>query len=129
MTETLAFRVWMNNGSLTDANVGGLRSAPPLVTLAAVTAQSHLDWQEILLGKLDQAVYVAMFLLFAVLAASLVLFDRSDRVYLWVAATMLISTVGYVVSNISALTERLDSRIADQFMAIDLQTSAWVMVW
>ena len=130
-TETLAFRVWMSSGSLIDANAGGLRSAPLLVAREAMRAQSRLDWQEVLLGKLDEAAYIAMFLLFAVLAASLVLFDRSDRVYLWVAATMLVAPIGYILVNLCAATTWLDARIADILVSTNdaLWAAGWVMVW
>jgi hypothetical protein len=131
VTETLAFRVWMSSRSLVDANAGGLRSAPLLVAGEAVRAQSRLDWQEVLLGKLDEVAYIAMFLLFAVLAASLVLFDRSDPVYLWVAATMLVAPIGYILVNLCAITTWLDARVADILVSTNdaLWAAGWVMVW
>ncbi len=131
VTETLAFRVWMGSRSLIHANAGGLHSAPLLVAGEAMRAQSRLDWQEVLLGKLDEAAYIAMFLLFAVLAASLVLFDRSDRVYWWVAATMLVAPIGYILMNLCATTTWLDARVADILVSTDdaLWAAGWVMVW
>lgn len=82
VTETLAFRVWMGPGNLANANSGGLRNSPLLVAGSAAEAQSRLDWQRALIRRFDEAAYIALFLLLAVLAASLMLFDPADRVYL-----------------------------------------------
>jgi hypothetical protein len=130
-TETFAFRVWMSPMDLADPNAGGLHDAPLLEAGNAMKAQSRLDWQELLIAKTDEAAYVALFLLLAALAASLTLFDPSDRVYLWIAATMLISTAGYVLLNICTFTTWLDARTWDQMTALEdpLQAAGWVMVW
>ncbi len=130
-SETFAFRVWMGPMNLADPNAGGLHDAPLLVAGNAMNAQSRLDWHELLIAKTDEAAYVALFLLLAALAASLTLFDPSDRVYLWIAATMLISTAGYVLLNICTFTTWLDTRTWDQLSALGdpLQAAGWVMVW
>ncbi|MGA8042868.1 MAG: hypothetical protein WCA37_08700, partial [Terracidiphilus sp.] len=113
VSETLAFRVWMGPGSLQDSASGGLNYAPLLVTQTAMQAQSRLDWQKALLARADEDAYIVIFWLLAILAASLFLFDRSDPVYLWVAATLLFSPLGYVGHILCASTDWLDIRSRD----------------
>ncbi len=132
MSETLAFRVWMGPGSLQDSASGGLNYAPLLVTQTAMQAQSRLDWQEALLARADEGVYILIFWLLAILAASLFLFDRSDPVYLWVAATLLISPLGYLGHILCASTDWLDSRSRDillDLLSDPLQAGGWTIVW
>ncbi len=131
VTEMLAFRVWMGPGSLANTNAGGLLYAPLLVAGSAAEAQSRLDWQRALIRRIDEAAYIALFLLLAVLAASLMLFDPSDRVYLWVAATMLVAPIGYLLVDLCATTTWLDSRVADVLVSTNdaLWAAGWVMVW
>jgi hypothetical protein len=59
------------------------------------------------------------------------LFDRSDRVYLWVSATMLVAPIGYILDNMCATTTWLDSRAADILISTDdaFWAAGWVMVW
>jgi hypothetical protein len=130
--ETFAFRVWMGPGAgLSNTNGGGLHDAPLLVAGSAATTQSRLDWQEALIRRVDEAAYIALFLLLAVLAASLMLFDPSDRVYPWVAATMLVAPIGYMMVGVSIITTWLDSRVADVLVSTNdaLWAAGWVMVW
>ena len=130
--ETLAFRVWMGPGSLADPASGGLNYAPLLVAQSAMQAQSGLDREEAFLLRADEAAYTVFFLLLAVLAASLYLFDRSDPVYLWVSATLLFSPLGYVGHILCANVDWLDSRYRDiliDLLSDPLQTGGWAMVW
>ena len=132
VSETLAFRVWMGTGSLANPASGGMNYAPLLVAKSAMQAQSRLDWQEALLSRADEAAYTVIFLLLALLAASLFLFDRSDPVYLWIAGTLLISPVGYVLHLICASADWLDIRSRDilaDLLSDPLQAGGWVMVW
>ncbi len=132
VSETLAFRVWMGPGSLEDPASGGLNYAPLLVTQTAIQAQSRLDWQQALLVRADEGAYTAFFSLLAILAASLFLFDRSDPVYLWVAATLFISPVGYLGTTLCATTDWLDSRSMDvlvDLLSDPLQAGGWTIVW
>ena len=128
---TFAFRVWMSPINIADPYAGGLHDAPLLVAGAATAAQSRLDWLAVSLRKIDQFAYIALFLLLAVLAASLTLFDPSDRVYLWVAATLLIAPLGYILFNLCATVTWFDSRLADVLVSTDdaLWAAGLVIVW
>ena len=135
---TLALRVWMGPGSLEDAGgllrSGALRGGlhyPPMLVAGSIALQSRHDWQDWLIRRADEFAYVALFLLLTVLSAALVLLDRSDRVYLWVAATMLVAPLGYILDNLCSTTTWLDSRVADILISTDdaLWAAGWVMVW
>lgn len=129
--EALAFRVWMGPGSLADPASGGLNYAPLLVTQSAVQAQSGLDREEAFLARADEAAYTVFFLFLAVLAASLYLFDRSDPVYLWVAATLMVSPLGYVGHILCGNVDWLDIRYRDiliDLLSDPLQAGGWAMV-
>ncbi len=131
-SETLAFRVWMGPGSLEDPASGGLNYAPLLVAKTAMQAQSRLDWQEALLVRADQGAYTVLFWSLAILAASLFLFDRSDPVYLWVAATLLISPLGYLAHTLCATTDWFDARsmnVLVDLLSDPLQAGGWTIVW
>ena len=129
--EALAFRVWMGPGSLADLTSGGLNYAPLLVAQSAMQAQSGLDKEEAFLARADEAAYTVFFLVLAVLAASLYLFDRSDPVYLWVAATLMVSPLGYVGHILCGNVDWLDIRYRDiliDLLSDPLQAGGWAMV-
>lgn len=130
-TETLAFRVWMSPINLTDTSAEGFNEAPLLVAGAAVAQQSLLDWVTVSLRRVDVFAYSALFLLLAVLAASLTLFDRSDRVYLWVAGTFMVAPLGYMLFTLCSTVTWLDGRLADVLMSTNdaLWVAGWVIVW
>lgn len=131
VTETFAFRVWMSSMELTTPDVGGLYAAPLLVAGSATPAQSRLDWTASILGRLDEFTYIAFFLLLSALAASLTLFDRSDRVYLWIAATFLVAPLGYLLLNLCWTVTWFDVRLTDVLISTDdaLWATGWVIVW
>jgi hypothetical protein len=86
VTHALAFRVWMGPvAMLHNPSPGGLHYAPLLGGYQAIAAQNRLDWQERIVSDYFRIFEGAVFLLLGILAASLILFDRSDPVYLWVA--------------------------------------------
>jgi hypothetical protein len=76
-----------------------------------------------------------MALLFAILALvafSLILFDRSDRVYLWMAALFLLVAVYYATTAVSAWTELVGGQtliFLQDGILVPLTYAAWVMVW
>ncbi|HEV2446988.1 MAG TPA: hypothetical protein VGS58_13750, partial [Candidatus Sulfopaludibacter sp.] len=86
-TVLLAFRVWMGPVRLSHHPFsGGFHYAPLLGEAGAIATRSHLEWLDLFRHYAFSAFLGGAFLLLAIVAASLVLFDRSDRVYLWVAA-------------------------------------------
>jgi len=70
-----------------------MHSAPVLGEAAAVKAGYQMRWLELIRAYVYSAVEFLLFSLLAVLAFSLILFDRSDRVYLWMGSLFLLLAV------------------------------------
>src|SRR5208282_4373697 len=73
-----------------------------------------------------------LFLLLAVVAASLILFDRSDRVYLWVAAAFLLSAFRECTFSLANWTQLVSIReffLALEVFAAPLAIGVWTTVW
>jgi Stage II sporulation protein E (SpoIIE) len=132
-TQVLAFRLWMEPYDLLSApDVGGMHSAPVLGEAGTVTAGYQTRWLELIRAYASDAAQALLFGLLAVVAFSLVLFDRSDRVYLWMGALFLLLAVGYALLVLSTWIEvqsiSVNNLLIDG-LAQPLVSAAWVMVF
>jgi hypothetical protein len=132
-TELLAFRVWMGSmGLLHSPDAGGLRYAPLLGEASAINAQIQLEWQELDWQSAYHTFEAGLFLLLAIVAASLLLFDRSDPVYLWLAGVLALTTIQDVLLTLSNLTNLLSSNIYF-FLSLailgPLLLGGWGLMW
>jgi hypothetical protein len=132
-TEVVAFRVWMGPGELvTQPDAGGLHSPPVLGQAGAVAADYQLRWLEKVHVFSPDAALGLLFALMAVAAFTLVLFDRSDRVYLWIGAVFLLQAISYGMTASDSWTQQL-SATADMLLhsclMVALILAGWVMVW
>jgi hypothetical protein len=92
--QVLAFRLWMEPSTLFNApDVGGFHTAPVLGEAGAVAAGYQMRWLELIRTYASSAALALLFGLLAVVAFSLILFDRSDRVYLWMGTLFLLIAV------------------------------------
>jgi hypothetical protein len=133
LTEVIVFRVWMGPGTLlTQPDAGGLHNPPVLGESGAVGADYQLRWLELVREYSTDAALGLLFAMMAVGAFSLVLFDRSDRVYLWIGAVFLPQAFYYGLFALDGWTENL-SVVADTLvrnsLLFSLITAGWVMVW
>ena len=130
---TVAFRVWMGPaGFLHNPEPGGLNYAPELGGAEAVNAQDKLYWHELILGNSFASFEGLALLLLGIVAASLILFDRSDAVYLWVAVALWIAALFDGLGFVAGTTEWVSSRaffFIFQTVYLPLHMGAWVMVW
>jgi hypothetical protein len=129
---TFAYRAWMGPvGIIYAASPGGLHYAPLLVTTGSMEAQRKLDWDQIILTNIYPCFEGAAFLLLAMLAASVLLFDRTDPVYLWVTCALMIT----VADDASAIAMRFTHLVGAKnfflinFILFDLLLGTWAMVW
>jgi len=107
-TRVLAFRVWMEPSTLKDfPDVGGLRTAPLLGEAGAVAANYQLLRFEHFKADVHLIVLAMLFGLLAIMAFSLILFDPSDRVFLWLGATFLLTMAYDAVTVLVAATQQL----------------------
>ena len=132
-TRVLAFRLWMEPYSLiSNPDAGGLHTAPVLGEVGAVAAGYQMRWLEVIRAYAKNAVEALLFGLLAVVAFSLILFDRSDRVYLWMGALFLLIAANTAFAVIGTWTElqsfSINNLLSDG-LASPLIYAAWVMVW
>ncbi len=132
-SRVLAFRVFMFPSTLTEqADVGGLHTAPVLGDAETVAAGYQMTWLEILRGYALAASLILVFSLTAVMAFTLMLFDRSDRVYLWMGALFLLQTVSNVLLVLGIWTQTIgitQEQLLNDGLLNSLTFAGWVMVW
>jgi hypothetical protein len=132
-TRVLVFRLWMVPADLVvDPEAGGMHSAPVLGEAGAVTAGYQMRWLELIRAYASGAALALLFGLLAVVACTLILFDRSDRVYLWMGALFLLIAVNAALVVIGAWTELQGIPINNLLahgLAQPLISAAWVMVF
>ncbi len=131
--QTIAIRVWMGPvGFLHSPDSGGLNFAPLLGEAAAIHAQYQLQWQVRLREMTYPPIEAALLLVLAVVLASLIFFDRSDPVYLWASAVLVLAACADIALVVAALTFALSSRayfVIWEVFIIPLYLAGWVMVW
>ena len=132
-TLVLAFRVWMEPNTLLSAtDPGGFHGAPVFGDAAAVTAGYQSLWLAVFRAYASSPVEAGVFLLLALGAFSLIFFDRSDRVYLWMGAVFLATVGNVAVTIIVAWTTFIGivaSTVVTDAVMIPLLYAGWVMVW
>jgi serine phosphatase RsbU (regulator of sigma subunit) len=129
----LAFQLWMEPYSLVNQpDAGGMHGAPVLGEAGALAAGYQMRWLELIRAYASSAALALLFGLLAVVAFSLILFDRSDRVYLWMGALFLLIAVYYALVVIGTWTElqniSVNNLLIDCLVA-PLISAAWVMVF
>jgi len=132
-TRLLAFRVWMEPEALANlADAGGFHTAPVLGEAGAVTAGYKLRWLELVRAYLPSAIEAHLYALLAMVVFSLILFDRSDRVYLWMGTVFLLQAASYALTAFDVWTQH-QSIWADSLLTSGILTpliyAGWVMVW
>jgi hypothetical protein len=129
----LAFRIWMEPSSLISTpDVGGMHSAPVLGERGELVAGYQMRWLEAIRAYVSFAVQALLFGLLSVVAFSLILFDRSDRVYLWMGSFFLLIAVYAALIVLGAWTEVQSISVNNLFvdgLAGPLVIAAWVMVF
>ena len=131
--ETLAFRFWMGPLQLAQwPMAGGLHYAPLLGDAGPIQEMSRLEWLELFHKYGLEVVGAGLFLLLAIVAASLTLFDLSDRVYWWVAGSMV--PVGLIdLCYLLGAWTQLESMRTFFFLAFVILNPIWLgssaMMW
>jgi len=131
--ELLAFRFWMEPSTIVASpDAGGMHSAPTLGEARVVELTYRSNWVEIIRSYSAEALEAVFFALLATLAFSLILFDRSDRAYLWMGCLFLLaaldSGIGPVADWTQMLSIPLGNFLADVIIT-PLGYAAWVTVW
>jgi Stage II sporulation protein E (SpoIIE) len=131
--QTLAFRVWMGPvGLFHYPDAGGLHYAPVIGELSAIETRHQLEWQLLIREEAYGMFETGLVLLLAIVAASLVLFDRSDRVYVWVAGVFLIMAATdftFLAADPANVVSSRSAFLVLQVFSIPLCLGGWSMVW
>jgi signal transduction histidine kinase len=129
----IAFRVWMEPNSLLNSeDAGGFHNAPVLGEAGAVAAEYHARRVELVRLYAPYAVESLLFALLAVVAFSLILFDHSDRVYLWMGAVFLLTSSYSGVWALDVWTQHVSifaALLLTEDFLCPLAYAGWVMVW
>jgi Stage II sporulation protein E (SpoIIE) len=131
-TRVLAFRVWMQPNTLAEQDdVGGFHTAPVLGEAGAVAASYQIRWLELVRTFAFDAIEAVLFALLAGMAFSLTLFDRSDRVYLWMGAVFLAEAAAGAALPFTQWTQHLSITVESLFLDFlePLIFAGWVMIW
>jgi hypothetical protein len=133
-TQVLAFHVWMQASTLYEASgVGGFESAPVIGEASTIALVYHSLRDQLTRVYLWQPVEAGLFTLLGLLALSLFFFfDRSDRVYLWIGALLLIAAIDATSGAFAVWTTWIDSRydvVSHNFVLAALEYAGWVMIW
>lgn len=129
----LAFRVWMGTHTLLQQpEAGGIHNPPLLGDAGAIAANYQVRWQKLLGAYTPLAFEALIYALVALMAFSMMLFDRTDRVYLWAGTVLLLTSVDFSLSAISSWTTYLNfllpTILRDNFLT-PLICAGWVMMW
>ena len=132
-TEVVVLRVWMGPGELvTQPDAGGLHSPPALGHAGAVAADCQLRWLELVRAYSPDVALGLQFALMAVAAFTLVLFDRSDRVYQWICAVFVLQAIYNGTGAFGTWTQHLSATaliLLHDCLVYPLIQAGWVMVW
>ncbi|HVT98604.1 MAG TPA: PP2C family protein-serine/threonine phosphatase [Acidobacteriaceae bacterium] len=129
----IAFRMWMQPQTLFQASgVGGFEAAPSIGESSAVAAQYQVQFDELIRAYLWQPLTVVVFGLLGLIALSLTLADRSDHVYLWIGALLLLISVDAASGVLCVWTVWVHANydhFSHDILLFSLQYAGWVMVW
>ncbi|MGC2160556.1 MAG: SpoIIE family protein phosphatase [Silvibacterium sp.] len=129
----LAFRVWMQPLSLLRApDAGGFHTAPLVGDADAIAANYQLAKLGLIRTYEFGAITGVLFCLLAIMAASLTMFDRADRVYWWLAFVFLLTAIQSIAACIASWThaESIPTAVFLQDVLLGpLILGGWVMVW
>ena len=132
-TRVIAFRVWMQPQTLTEASeVGGFETAPILGESTAIAAIHQVVFDELVRAYLWQPIEAAVFGLLGLIAFSLVLFDRSDRVYLWIGGLLLLIALDALSGTFAVWSTSVSAiydSVSHDVVLFSLEYAGWVMVW
>lgn len=129
----IAFRVWVGPELMREVpDGGGIRIAPAIGELGAISAHHQLDWLAKVLGYVVEVVEAVAFVLLAVMAASVAMFEPSKRAYRWLAAALVLIAIARANQAVFYWTtwESARTAILLRFVFVDpLALGAWAMAW
>jgi Stage II sporulation protein E (SpoIIE) len=130
--QVIVFRFWMSPASLVGSpDAGGFHSAPLLGTTEAIGAQLQLRWLDLVRLNLTWALMWLVYWLLAVIAFSLFLFNRTDRVYFWMGALFFTLGLGGGETALASWTQTITAPAelwVCYVLVIPLVDFSWIML-
>ncbi len=131
-TQVIAFRLWMSPTSLLGTgDAGGLHLAPLVGTRDSVAAEYQLRWLDQVRENAVWAFTGIVYSLLALIAFSLFLFNRHDRVYFWMGALLMMMGLGGGETALAAWTQAITVPAelwVCYVLVIPAITVAWIML-
>lgn len=104
----IAFRFWASPFTmLFQPDAGGMHLPPMLGTTDAVQAGYQLGWLQLVKYNAVWALTGIVYLLPAAIAFSFFLFNRSDKVYLWIGVLFSLMALGGLETALAGLTQTI----------------------
>jgi len=129
--QIITFRVWSPQWFNLSED-GGIRAAPLLGQAGSIAAEVRLEWAA-RIRTCGYSIFEGLLLfLLAIVAASLILFDRSDKVYLVVAAVLLVNAsldLFFSLVNLTTLLSFTTYVLLLRCVFLPLMLGGWMMVW
>lgn len=128
----LAFRVWMGPWYAGVPYAGGIHIAPVLGENHGIGALYRLQWLETVKGYIVEIIEALLFCLLAMMACSLIPFDRSDRAYLWLSAALLLTALQRANQALFFWWQFETIHEFELFIivfVIPLSLAAWTLAW
>jgi signal transduction histidine kinase len=120
------------NTPLTAYEAGGLRSKPILGSESEVELSYQIAWNNLIRSHVTLVVHALSFMVLAIVAFSLILFDSSDRVYLWMGVVFTFTAVISALRAFDLWTQHVsilqDKLIVQSFLG-PLVYLGWFTVW
>jgi hypothetical protein len=129
--QIIAFRVWSPSW-FNSPEEGGIRAAPMLGEAGSVGAEVRLEWTARIRSCGYSLFEGLVFFLLATVAASLILFDRSDRVYLVVAVVLFLNAtldLLFALANLTTLLNFTTYVLLLECVFLPLMIGGWTLVW
>ena len=128
---TLAFRVWMDPRTGGDPNAGGIHSTPELGESQTIKEAYQARWAGLLRGYAAVLFETFLFSLLAIFSVSLIFFDRSDRIYLWMGIAFFLSALSTASLALCSLTQSFSLESSNKLGDVigPLYYLVWVRVW
>ncbi len=128
----VAFRVWVGSGVTAVPGAGGIHIAPALGEVHALEARYQVEWLETVRGYVVEVVEALAFVLLAVMACTLLAFDRSKAPYWWLIAGLLLVALQRANQAFYFWTQIESTRAFDLLISIlvlPLLLGVWTMTW
>lgn len=128
----IAFRVWMGPWDLADQSAGGIHIAPALGETSNIDTLYQMQWLQTVRGYIVEVVEAAAFVLLAVMAGTLIAFDRSKLAYQWFCTALLLTALIRANQAIFFWGQFETVHVAEMIsivLLVPFCLAAWTLAW